>query len=295
MKANSKILITILSWEDRFIKSFNEEIDSKKYDKLFLLIYKGREKLKEKNFLLVKKILKTKKVNHELIYLPEERVERWKKLEDTFYSNKFIGKYVTLDITTMKRETIWSMLSFLVKQNKIISYKYYRPINYNNIWLSREPDVPQLLFKHSGISEFGKKTALLILSGYDVERTRQLVNHYEPEVVILGVQKGTQFDNSIRNSSDIHLAVCKGQTSSDIFYLDAYSRDHGFKTINKKIKQLKNYNIIATSQGPKLSALSLYKAFLKNNRIALCYVPAKQYNAEYSIGVGEKISGEFTY
>ncbi|MBE2219212.1 MAG: hypothetical protein IAE90_13460 [Ignavibacteria bacterium] len=293
MKTSGKTLISVLSWEDRFIRGLMVDLSTTSYKNFFLLSHEGRDKLKEKNYREVKKIINEKKINFEFIKMPNDRAKRWKLLEEKFFDEDITSKNVTLDITTMRRETIWTLLSFFNSKKKNIAYTYYQPDYYNEFWLSREPDIPQLLFKHSGITKFSKKSALLIITGFDTERTRQLVNHYEPEVVLLGVQRGKQFDNNARNNFKLHKDVCKGQTTVKTFYLDAYSEDHGFKSINSALNKIKRYNVIATSQGPKLSAISLYKSFLQNTEIAMCYVPAKQYNKDYSKGIGNVFKGKF--
>ena len=162
MSKVTKSLITVLSWEERFIKGFEQDLSQYAFDRIFLLRYEGREKLKENNLKAVQKLIKRGKMRLVLITLPNDRTKRWKLLEENFLKNNDIGKKIILDITTMRRETIWSLLSFLNHRKKSITYVYYQPQDYNEEWLSREPDVPQLLFKHSGVTRFKKKLPYLL-------------------------------------------------------------------------------------------------------------------------------------
>jgi hypothetical protein len=158
-------------------------------------------------------------------------------------------------------------------------------MQYADDWLSREPDNPRLLLKHSGIMAFGKPTMLVIITGFDPERTRQLINFYEPKRTILFLQVGNQFDNDSRNTTESHLKECIGITDYEYYPIDAYSEDFGFSTIASILnKYVEDYNIVATSLGPKLTGLSLYRYNHLNDSIGLTYVPCKEYNLSYSKG-----------
>jgi hypothetical protein len=285
-------LISSLSWEDRFIEGIQKNLTEHTIEEIFLINY---GEMSECKFKAKKKVIQCcldKKVKLTEVPLSLNPVKRWLEIKKTFFETNFINKKILFDLSTTRRETIWVILSFLRDRNNLINYIYYKPQNYNEKWLSSEPDTPRLLLKHSGISELGKKTALFILTGFDSDRTRQLVNYYEPELTILGIQNGDQFENSSRNNKDLHIDACKGTTKFETFELDAYSENHSYNDIEKQIEKIKDkYNVIASSNGPKLSALSLYQVYLKNPQISLSYVPCKLYNLEYSQGLGEGISG----
>lgn len=283
---NSTRLISVLGWEERFLYSIEQAISSLDVSHIDLIIYKEYHKdsldnLQKFNAICGKANVSIKQ--HLVVY--NSPVNTWKKLQNWINKEITVTDNVLLDITTMPRETIWSLLFFLSQRTSYINYNYWSPKKYDNEWLSKEPAKPRLLFKHSGIAEFGKPTALLILTGFDYERTGQLVSYYEPKLTILGIQKGQQYDNQNRNTLEQHKLQCKGVTDVNNFELDAYSADHGFEKIKELVESLTNYNVIASSQGPKLSAISLYKVSRACNNIALTYVPTDKYNPLYSTGV----------
>jgi len=47
------------------------------------------------------------------------------------------------------------------------------------VWLSRDPGKPRFVFKMSGLTKLGQPTALVILTGFDVQRTEQLIRFFE--------------------------------------------------------------------------------------------------------------------
>jgi len=55
---------------------------------------------------------------------------------------------------------------------------------------------------------------------------------------------------------------------------------------------LEKYNIILNSLGAKISAISLFKLWLSYPQLALSYIPSKEYNKDYSSGIGEGYSGQ---
>ncbi len=47
----------------------------------------------------------------------------------------------------------------------------------------------------TGQTKLGLPTALLIITGFDLQRTGQLVQYFEPKKTILAIQTGEQYQN----------------------------------------------------------------------------------------------------
>ncbi len=287
-------IIAVLGWEERFIEGLQKNLNEFNSFTLYLIIFDEYESYSSKNLSRIQAICDEKKVKIEKLKLSYKNpAYSWRKLESLVANKLMSTENVILDISTMPRETIWGLLFFLQKNSKQTHYIYHKPLNYGE-WLCKEPDRPRLLYKHSGIAEFGRHTALMILTGYDYDRTNQLVRFYEPALTVLGLQKGSQFDNQKRNIEKQHREQCKG-TEVNTFEIDFYSGDLGFSVLNEEITKLKSdYNVIVASLGPKISSISIYRIFLKHPEIALTYVPTKEYNKSYSVGIAdEAIYGMF--
>ena len=219
----------------------------------------------------------------------EPLADNWLSMKsnlDTILSNE---DQIHLDITTMPRDIIWSLLFFFYHCPNHVEIRYYQPNSYNDTWLSREPYSPRLLLKHSGIIELCKPQCVVIVTGFDVERTRQIVSKFEPQKVVLCVQKGQQFDNNNRNGAKSHELVCRNSGVSDVSLkeINCYGEDFGKNVINEIISSLSDFNVIIASFGPKTSAIGVYMAYLTHPEIALCYVPCREYNKDYCQGIGE--------
>ena len=289
----NKYVVSVASWEERFLEGSKKLLGSNKPD-IFLMSYcteyaelskDNRNRIK---VFCIKNNIKF--VDTSLSF--KDPVASWCSTKKLLLSNAIEGQEVTIDISTMPREIIWTTLSFLDALKCKISYIYYKPESYNDDWLSQEPDKPRIVFKLGGVSKLGASTVLTVLSGYDTERVNQLINFFEPELTFIGVQSGSQMKNEEKN-----VKKCEFEFGNlkdvKLFELDAYSLDHGYKAINKKIlPYIADYNVVLSSLGPKLSAVALYRLHKTYPDIALAYAPSKKFNPEYSFGLGEPFAGD---
>jgi len=291
------LLFIGLSWEERCFLGLKEDYKRFNQTSKVIILYncKSEDDDNENRGKIAEYCLK-REIQTEFVELDySDPILTWKKIDSIVEAHKEFIKKPVIDITTLPREITWMLFFFIRRHTARIYYLYHSPEKYSSDWLSKEPGAPRLLLKHSGISDLNKPTGIILLTGFDEIRTRKLVEYYEPKFISLGIQSGSNFNNKERNSKDKHIQVIKGQTNFNTFSIDAFSRDHGLSTINQQVKLMGDYNIIACSQGPKLSLLSLYRSYLANTNIALCYLPSRQYNKEYSTGIGDTVKGEIEF
>jgi hypothetical protein len=274
----NNILIIFPSWEERSTLGFQRDIEQyQNLDKIFLFRFKNSEHPNEtdKSISEIKHICSNKDIILDDVIIPNAEVEKWRKLEE-FTKELDVNDNIFIDITTMPRSIIWTLFFFFKQKYGQVTVIYHKPESYSDTWLSKDPDIPQLLFKHSGIIEFGKPTTLFVLAGYDEDRVIQLINYYEPQNVIVG-------ECNRRES-------CKyGIAKPEIFDIDEYDTTWGYDIIETKIKNiLETSNLIIASLGPKTGAISVYQCFMKYPQIALAYVPCKEFNINYCKGIGEQ-------
>jgi hypothetical protein len=291
------VLFLGLSWEERCFLGVKE--DYKRFNqtsKVFIICNErsndddreNREKIED--FFSKRNVLV-----HFVLLNYDNPIASWKNLEELINENRNILKKPVIDITTLPRELTWILFYFIRKYTARVAYVYHSPETYSSDWISKEPGTPRLVLKHSGITDLHKSTAVVLITGFDEIRTRKLVEYFEPKLVLLGIQSGDSFDNTHRNSKQKHEQVIKGQTQVKTFLINAFSGDQGLSTLNKELKTLSDFNVIACSQGPKPSLISLYRSYLLNPEVALCYVPSKQYNKDYSKGLKETFKGEIEF
>ena len=290
---SGEVLITVGSWEPRCWLGFQSLADAHAFSEVFMYFYEEYSGVTEDNRGRIRASCKERQIIlHEDKLSFSAPIESWRTLYNTVSKAGMSGRSVLVDITTMPRETIWILFDLLDPSRNRVRWVYYMPERYNDDWLSRDPDKPRFVPKMGGITELGFPTRLLVLSGFDTERTRQLIMFYEPELIVLGVQSGSQFGNASKNV-DKHFSEFGRVPTVSIFNVDAYSGDQGLAVIRREIRgHVAAANLIMASLGPKPSAVALYHLHKAHPQTSLAYAPSKEFNPEYSYGLGTCIYGD---
>ena len=284
------ILMMYPSWEERSVLGFERDIEASSVDKLIL--FENANPINSNRIAPVIARIEEKcndmRISYDKISLEFGKASVWGVLK-TLVASFNSDDSIRLDICTMSRNLIWALLFFLKEKVKTVNIVYHQPYCYSNQWLSRDAMLPRLLYKHSGIVSIEKKTLLVIITGFDVERTKQLVYFYNPSKVVLLIQKPNRLDNNVRNTSLLHGDECeKMGVRTNVNLIDCYGEDWGYEVIEKVVADnLNDYNIVVSSLGPKLSAISVYRTFIKHPEIALTYIPCREYNENYCEGIGD--------
>lgn len=288
------ILILYPSWESRSYSGLLRDIEKTSFTNT--IIIRNLTNHCNETEIQVEKISKKctdKAISIAYIDLINDSIQNWKIIDDKISSIVCEKDQITMDITTMSRNIVWSILYFIRVKVKTVNIVYHQPESYKNEWISREPEQPRLLFKHSGIYDLTKKTTLVLVTGFDEERTKYMLYKYEPKKVYLLIQEGEQFNNIERNNEDLHRLVCEdfGLNKDSIISksINSYSADFGFDAIESIVEAEHYSNIILASFGPKPSAVAAYKCYIRHPEIALCYLPCKEYNIDYCQGIGESL------
>lgn len=288
-------IFTVASWEPRFSLGLKRIIETNSINQLNMLYeieYESRTNEARAN---IKEYANSKGILINEIEISIDRPSKtWNTLYDVIVTKFMRPSNYIVDITTMPREVIWITIDLLLMKNKTLKYIYNRPESYNTDWLSRDPAKPRLVYKLAGEAKLGARTVLVIIAGYDVDRVKQLIRSFEPKSVLLGLQEGDQFKNVEKNIIPTENEFRK-ETDVRIFKLDAYKKDHGLDNILTIVKPLlKDYNIVMSSLGPKPSAIALYKIHQTYPTIGLAYAPSREFNPEYSYGLGESLEGSIS-
>jgi len=286
------MLIAFASWEDRCKEGINRELQHECGPVLLLFYDEYASRTDQARKDIIAECARRRVVVSSVAVSQDNPRESWKVMMEALPVQEEKPPVVTLNISTMPRSIIWSCLWALDTSGIRVKYTYDRPERYSSEWLSRDPGLPRLMYKMSGIAELGRKTALLILSGYDIERTEYLLRVYEPSKILIGVQSQEHADGQ----NELHVQKLRERLSViediEFFEVDAYSDDCGQAAVNTAVERLgDDYNIVASSLGPKLTAISLYRLQQNNEHVALAYSPSKEYNPDYSQGLGERICG----
>jgi hypothetical protein len=290
--AKTDAIVAVAGWEDRFALGVERDAERYRPSEAVVICFDEYSEVTADARRQVAALLGSAGCSYSELKVPREPVEVWRRCRDVFFDRRWSSKSVLVDITTMPREVIYWSISFLLGVGAMVRYVYHLPGQYSADWVSRDTDQPRLVYQHSGISEFGKDTCLLLISGFDTDRAAQLLQFFEPRAVLVGVQSGGQFDNQSKNLA-ANRALLERRTDVTFFPIDAYAPDHGFSSMYTAIRsRVGAYNIVAASLGPKPSAVALYRLHCLHTDIALVYAPSRQFNLRYSSGIGNSVNGE---
>ncbi len=289
------VLVTVASWEPRFLLGIERTLQQHSAERI-LAYFVGEygDRTAEARRAL-RKISKA----HSGTDLHEQEMTfgapdgAWRLLEKDLGPAAGIGGSVLVDLTTMPREVIWSSLFWLEASGANVSYVYHQPRTYSSDWLARDPNDPRLVYKLAGTLEVGRPTALVAVTGFDEKRCRQAVEYYEPARVLLAVQTGDQHDNDSRNVGPTFVA---SGIPIDRTEVDAFGADHGYSALRGPVEKLsRDHNVILCSFGPKPSAVALFRLQREFQLCALAYIGCKEYNRDYSSGLGDAICGSISW
>lgn len=284
-------IVVVSGWEERFLLGLRHDISIYKPSSILLFTFEEYAEMTRENREALHRLCTEAGITVIESTLRRLPKEVWSSLREGLQGLNLHGKKVLLDISTMPREVIWWSLKFLQGLASEIRFIYHRPLKYASDWLTRDTGEPRLVYQFSGVARLGQPTALLLLSGFDIDRVKRMILYFEPATVLLGIQGGAQFGNDEKN-------ILPAQEMSDrmprvkSFDMDAYSEDRGFGALLGAIQpHIQDHNIIAASLGPKVSGISLFQLQGTYPEIALAYAPSRQFNRHYSEGMGSSVEG----
>lgn len=285
------LLITFASWEDRFKIGSERNLEKAELQKALVFYFGSYANRTKENRQSVAKLCRKECIEYTEKKLDiETPADNWRKVLESIEEVIAECQGILIDISTMPREIIWYVL-WVTEQNSIVArYIYYSPKEYGDDWLSRDPRSPRLIYKLSGIASPSAKTVLIATLGYDLQRLRRLLNWYEPNKSMIGVQSESKFRRNDEAMAEYN--ILEKEHECEIFELNAFSEDCGMEVIKEKLEGIDpSYNIIMGSLGPKLTAITLYKIQRQRQEIGLVYAPSNQFNENYSTGIGQCFEG----
>lgn len=205
---------------------------------------------------------------------------------------------VVIDISTFTRENLLILFYFiksgLNRDNVYLIYSEVEEYAFSlkeveDKWLSKGVKEVRSVLGYPGIIFPSRSLHLVILSGFELDRAKYLIEAYEPAFISIG----TPDTNSHFNGS--HYAVNQffhkelllfvtglRRHNSNVFEFgfscsDPISTEH---SILSHLEKFKGYNTILCPLNTKISTIGCALAALKNESIQLCYIEPLEYNFE---------------
>ncbi len=205
-------------------------------------------------------------------------------LEEKVTKNK--KRRVVVDITTFTKEVILVLIKALsldcFKNNFEVLIVYNPSENYPN-WLSKGIRNIRSVFGYSGVYLPSKKLILIVLNGFETERTMSIIDCFEPNKLVLGKpSKKDSINIDLNEKADLKFCNVRDKYSSiieDTFEFSCKDIASTKSTIKKIVDKYQDeYNIIISPLNNKISTLSVALLGIENENIQICYASANQYN-----------------
>lgn len=304
MKANTSEANSIFSSIDLFIcssgfesrsKSFAQAIESNNIKKGYIFHIDENYTISYENL----KELQSTISSLEMVQHPKNNpIETYdiilQKLSNFYETTNvnFDTLNLVIDVTTFTREVL--LILFKALHNKLFLNKFkiflvYTPAeNYPCDWLTKGVRYIRSIFGYSGMISPSKKLMLVILNGFENERTEEIINSFEPNAIVLGTPPHEDsINNQLSDRGKINFEEIKYKYQSNIIEEFEFSCVELEKTIDAVekiiVKYEDEYNIVLSPLNNKVSTIALAFVALKNENVQICYASANQYNInEYS-------------
>lgn len=283
-----KTYITCASWEDRFIQSIFEDFKKYNFNKIVLFYFHEKRflNLSKKNIDKVQIFATKNNIIIEQIGLAfDDQIEIYNKSKKVLSTLNSTNHY--LNIATMPRHLIYISLDLLTAQNCKFKVLYYIPESYGKE-IAKNPNMPQLMIKHSGIFAADKETLLIVSSGLDTERIFQLYYYFEPyKTIILEERKNY---SEIKKEDRLNMQKSLSEISNlDFFEIDSFTENNIFYFMEKDLKdEINKYNTLLCAIGPKIASLEFFKFNKQHPNTGIAYALSRDYSKDYSVGIDKK-------
>lgn len=197
---------------------------------------------------------------------------------------------VVLDISTFTHEGLLIIFKYLnIYKEKILnlSLAYVGAAKYSinesnddDKWLSKGTKTIRSIIGYPGVINPANKNHLIILFGFEIERTQQLIESFEFDIVSIGIgPEGDSIDSEHYNiNRKRHIELLEQYPFAETFEFSLTNPFQTKKEIEKQISKYEKFNVVITPLNNKMSTIGVALAALENPKVQVCYVRAHEYN-----------------
>lgn len=202
-----------------------------------------------------------------------------------------ISLNVVIDITTFSRE----VLLILIKVISLRSFSNFKTTivytpneSYSNedgnFWMTKGVREIRSIIGFSGLHSPSKKLMLLILNGFEEERTEHIIECFEPDKIVFGRpnKKGSinQSLNAISCSKYDSIKIRHQNLITEEFEFSCVDIKTTINELNRIITENKDFNIVISPLNNKISTIGVAITAINNEEVQVCYASANQYNID---------------
>ncbi len=291
------LFVTCLSSEDRALAITEALSDDYKCRLAYILITEDKIVQNSsssfiKNYEIVSNKLKRHSENIEIIDLSIlNEVEQINKLREIFvicFDLELEKVSLSIDVSTFPRDLLMIITSLIRGRflHSLIRVMYTSPKEHGE-WLSRGVSTIRSVMGFSGYSSPSLPTLLVVLSGFEEERTLNIIEAHEPTKILLGIGDPAISSSFFhRNCDEQKLALSRSEVEN--FNFPTNNIISCVKILEGILNPFyRTHNIVVAPMNTKLSTLAALIIAERHQEIQITYAVPKEYNiTNYSSGIG---------
>ncbi|WP_339695836.1 hypothetical protein [uncultured Marixanthomonas sp.] len=199
---------------------------------------------------------------------------------------------ILIDTTTFTHESLLVLIRLIENKkqllgNVFLSYVGAKEYSVNDEkdedkWLSKGVDEIRTIIGFPGFTDPTKKNHLIILFGFEYDRTLRIIDEYEYDSITLGFGDQPIEDNHMKINFERHKRLLSRHPEASEF---KFSLTDPSETKNQLLEyiekeKLSDKNIVIAPMNNKISTVGAGFAAISNQNIQLAYAKASLYNTE---------------
>jgi hypothetical protein len=282
------LFICSSSFENRCLEVASK-VNSKQFKKVIVCHFKDNYKEAEHNLSQIKGLFNNLSV---IELLKNQPLSNYDRLFDEINNSECVN--VLLDISTFTREMFLIIIQLFrmpIFANKKLTLCYNPSDKYSSVqkdkldelWLSKGVDNIRSVLGFSGDFSPIKKLLLIVLVGFEAERSQILIDSFEPNLLFIGkASKKESANEEIAQINELNFQkLLKKNSDAKQFEFSCMDLSFTIKSISQIIETYqKRYNIVISPMCNKLSTLAVASVVFKYPEVQICYASTNLYNID---------------
>jgi len=208
--------------------------------------------------------------------------------------SKIECKKILFDISTFTREMFLIIIQLFRQDDfsdKELTMCYTPSDKYSSVpkseltdlWLSKGVSDIRSILGYSGDFSPIKRIMLIVLIGFEAERSQILIENFEPSLLYIGkAPKSNSANNDIAEINEFNYnKIVKLNLNALEFEFSCVEIAPTIETLSQIIEENKDlYNIVISPMSNKLSTLAVASTVFKYPEVQICYAATNLYNVD---------------
>ncbi|WP_442496840.1 hypothetical protein [Methylobacter sp. sgz302048] len=193
---------------------------------------------------------------------------------------------IVLDISTFTRDALIMVIGMLFYKQEYIdqlSLIYMPASKMSNEWLSRGFRNVRSVLGFPGKRSSLKPLHVVIMTGFELDRAKYIIDEYEPDLISIGVGKCEESINPEfyeRNQKFVNVLSNFYASRINNFCFSLIDPIKVATELAEYLSQFKEYNTVIAPLNNKVSTVGAALYGLKHEESQICYLPVEEYNTK---------------